>query len=102
MKLIPPEIYWTMYCLHRHVSIQTHTHTHIQCFYCTVAHKNTKRIHKLVKCNNRYTVNLVIHLSLRKETDVQYLEAPNSTHAAGMYRLMFEANTPLKRVYSSL
>lgn len=47
-------------------------------------------------CNNRYTVNLVIYLSWRKEADAQYLEA----QTAG--RLMFKANTPLRRVYSSL
>lgn len=83
MKLISPETYWTMYCLHGHVSILN----------------GTQRIHKLIKCNNRYTVNLVIHLSWRKEADVQYLEAPSSTHTAG--RLMFQASTPLKGVFTA-
>lgn len=60
-----------------------------------ILYGHTKTHRELIKCNNRVTVSRVIHLSLRKETDVQYLEAPNSMHAAGSYRLMFKANTPL-------
>lgn len=56
----------------------------------------SERTGALVTCNNRYTVNLVIYLSWRKEADAQYLEA----QTAG--RLMFKANTPLTGVYSSL
>lgn len=56
----------------------------------------SERTGALVTCNNRYTVNLVIYLSWRKEADAQYLEA----QTAG--RLMFKANTPLRGVYSSL
>lgn len=38
----------------------------------------------------------------KRKPDVQYLEAPNDRPAAGSYRLMFKANTPLKEPYSPL
>lgn len=56
----------------------------------------TERTGALINSNNRYTVNLVIYLSWRKEADAQYLEAQTAD------RLMFKANTPLRGVYSSL
>lgn len=55
-----------------------------------------QRTGALINSNNRYTVNLVIYLSWRKEADAQYLEAQTTD------RLMFKANTPLRGVYSSL
>lgn len=55
-----------------------------------------ERTGALINCNNRYTVNLVIYLSWWKEADAQYLEAQTAA------RLMFKANMPLRRVYSSL